>query len=987
MKKQMHRIISVLLCAAMLIGVALIAPIATSAQTDDSEAIGAADSGEEVGAVDNSDSVGANYQCCSDFIGGGGGLVHFKGWAFNRSNTSETLEIHVYIGGPAGSGSAEGNPFNKANVQRADVNKAYGCGSFHGYDFRVTTNKRGSQPVYVYAVGSGGNTQIASATINIGYPNNPTGCFDGATGGTRLVHVDGWAFDIDNQEESIDVHIYIGGPAGSAGAECHGIKANAYRPDVDSVHHRGKYHGFDANISTNKTGTQPVYAYAINIYGGQNVLLNQKTVTISTSSGGNSHTYETIGLNETKSVKISTASEQKYFRFIPGTTGDYTFYSLAGSGVDTKGYLYNSSWSEIAVNDDGGGNSQFKLTKNLTAGTTYYFGAGMYGNKTGSYSFKLISGSSTSKNLNECQCSLSNTSYAYDGSPKTPTVTVKDGNTTLTNGTHYSVSYRNNTAEGTGSAIITGKGNYTGSVTLTFSISRKTYNLNYTNLTFSFENSYRDMGYNPGSSRLREIPRYNYVKIFGDNQYCTNIYNTYRSEWHGCCFGFSAMSTLLYAEDSPVKPSDFGKPTIWNLSTMDWSNKWGGNTRDWIDAMMVSQYGKVMSNKQRETIVKDSNNRSRLNAIRNAARNVKYTGKPINLGVFGISNGHNSGHSILAYGTVVIDSTHEDILCYDNNYCNKERRVHLTTDTSGNVLAWSYQISDQNTWGTGRGNDYLDYIPYETELAVFNGAEKTYAYSTCVMNVSSSSFTVYDADDKKVATVSDGILESGSDDVFQNKFVDLVLDSDSPERKNVMLYMPVGYYKVVNDFDDDFTVWVVDTDRSTTVTTSGDTVEFMVSDESKVNEAYVYTDPGDTYDIFVASSDDTEAGEMRVKGTSEGSIVSTAMDNGSIYLDNCVGATITINGVPIEKCDVAINVDDNDTMSIEMPKNGIVGDVNFDGIINIKDVLALQRFMADFEMMSERQLMAADVNHDGEVTVEDATILQQYLAGYDVTIA
>ncbi|MCD8331166.1 MAG: hypothetical protein LUB63_01355, partial [Oscillospiraceae bacterium] len=52
----------------------------------------------------------------------------------------------------------------------------------------------------------------------------------------------------------------------------------------------------------------------------------------------------------------------------------------------------------------------------------------------------------------------------------TPTVTVKYGSTTLTCGTDYTLTCKNNTNVGTGTVIITGKGNYTGSVTKTFSI-------------------------------------------------------------------------------------------------------------------------------------------------------------------------------------------------------------------------------------------------------------------------------------------------------------------------------------------------------------------------------------------------------------------------------------------------------------------------------------------------------------------------------------
>ena len=61
----------------------------------------------------------------------------------------------------------------------------------------------------------------------------------------------------------------------------------------------------------------------------------------------------------------------------------------------------------------------------------------------------------------------------YSGSALTPAVTVKDGETTLTSGTDYTVSYTDNTNVGTATVTVTYKGNYSGSQTATFAITAK----------------------------------------------------------------------------------------------------------------------------------------------------------------------------------------------------------------------------------------------------------------------------------------------------------------------------------------------------------------------------------------------------------------------------------------------------------------------------------------------------------------------------------
>lgn len=112
--------------------------------------------------------------------------------------------------------------------------------------------------------------------------NYPQGSFDGVSGGMGTVTVSGWAFDRDDLSRSINIHVYVGGPAGS-GAPCYSIKANKERADVESAYPGvGRYHGYFETISTDRTGRQEIYVYAINEENGNyNILLGHKTATIS----------------------------------------------------------------------------------------------------------------------------------------------------------------------------------------------------------------------------------------------------------------------------------------------------------------------------------------------------------------------------------------------------------------------------------------------------------------------------------------------------------------------------------------------------------------------------------------------------------------------------------------------------------------------------------------------------------------------------------
>ena len=72
--------------------------------------------------------------------------------------------------------------------------------------------------------------------------------------------------------------------------------------------------------------------------------------------------------------------------------------------------------------------------------------------------------------ISKASVTLSTSTYAYDGKAKKPGVTVKLNGKTLKNSTDYTASYSNNTKVGTAKVTIKGKGNYTGSVSKTYSI-------------------------------------------------------------------------------------------------------------------------------------------------------------------------------------------------------------------------------------------------------------------------------------------------------------------------------------------------------------------------------------------------------------------------------------------------------------------------------------------------------------------------------------
>ncbi len=61
----------------------------------------------------------------------------------------------------------------------------------------------------------------------------------------------------------------------------------------------------------------------------------------------------------------------------------------------------------------------------------------------------------------------------------------------------------------------------------------------------------------------------------------------------------------------------------------------------------------------------------------------------------------------------------------------------------------------------------------------------------------------------------------------------------------------------------------------------------------------------------------------------------------------------------------------------------MLGDANGDNSVNVNDVTAVQRHVAELEELEGIYCHAADINGDGVVDIDDATELQLYLAEYD----
>ena len=179
------------------------------------------------------------------------------------------------------------------------------------------------------------------ATVNNGY--NPEGYLDSVKSNSPgTITVKGWTVDRDDVNSQLVVHIYVGGPAGS-GAPGYAITANKYRHDVNSVFPGvGDYHGFEETISVSKTGNQPIYAYALNIGGGNiNTLLEQSPLTVN------------IVNNNTTAKPTPTSIKIQPTTISLGAGESYTLTKSVSPSNASTSYTWSSSNTSVATVSNG----------------------------------------------------------------------------------------------------------------------------------------------------------------------------------------------------------------------------------------------------------------------------------------------------------------------------------------------------------------------------------------------------------------------------------------------------------------------------------------------------------------------------------------------------------------------------------------------------------------------------------------------------------
>jgi hypothetical protein len=196
-----------------------------------------------------------------------------RGWALDADAQCYAVFVHVYMDGPAGSGTLL-YPQIRADQPRPDVNNALNVTGEHGFVFALPPAALdGAQhTLYFYAIDTStdGNVQIGNSPFTFtagGGDALPVGVIDNVSAAGVA---NGWAYDPSNPAADLTLEIYLDAPSFLGGQLLGTTTTGQPRPDVNNVFGITGNQGWSYTLPPAAQGDHVLYVEALDLSNNGN---------------------------------------------------------------------------------------------------------------------------------------------------------------------------------------------------------------------------------------------------------------------------------------------------------------------------------------------------------------------------------------------------------------------------------------------------------------------------------------------------------------------------------------------------------------------------------------------------------------------------------------------------------------------------------------------------------------------------------------------
>ena len=418
-------------------------------------------------------------------------------------------------------------------------------------------------------------------------------------------------------------------------------------------------------------------------------------------------------------------------------------------------------------------------------------------------------------------------------------------------------------------------------------------------LSYRFKNQATDFTYPAGYV----IPLARYKLIYGNTALAQQRYvDDARIGWKGNCYGMVATSAMFFQNGNGVSVSSFnrGASVPSDLSVNDRSADFDLTVVDFIEAMQISQRSLTFSRAKKQHLDDFASLCNEVSSSQEKGSNL------VIVCIYGVSQGKNAGHALLAYRLDDVSSTQSRIYVYDcNDPYNGERYITITKNGSGRYTGWLYQLTDTITWGSDYTNGHISYIPYEDYWSDWSNKGNVEVGMNYLM-LNTSDATILDVEQNVVAVFHDGEAVYSRDDIYPATEVGITADGKVYGNSSISVWVPSNaLYKVKNDShsQDEYKAELVNVEQCVSISTTAQSVTLAAEDATKFGRAEI-DEAGCDYTI--AFSPETDAGQSNGviwsgTTTSENTLTLDSR-GGQVTLSGTEGTvSLTVNGEQISR--------------------------------------------------------------------------------------
>ena len=646
---------------------------------------------------------------------------------------------------------------------------------------------------------------------------------------------------------------------------------------------------------------------------------------------------------------------------------------------------------------------------NINVGTARAVLTGI-GSYTGTRELAFTINPPAKRDISGFTATLSQSSYDYDGSAKTPTVTLKNDALVLTQGVDYTVDYSNNIEPGTATVTVNGLGSYTGSRTLNFTIKKK----EEVKPPSTDSDSDTDSDIPQGRERfIWGVDNYNFINHYVTGHFTNDIYrnqinsfylnalkeNLTPSEYevifngvdktpawlddhfNGSCYGMS--STTLLAREGYFPFSTY-QPGAGTLHDLDYPAK---NSLTYPDekynlSSLITYYQMLQ--------VKDATQQKyRTYPKRSHGENIKEIISLLdtnNTVVIGFKKAGWGGHAILGIGYEYGDYTKHDIsyqgrikICDPNKATNDDENYYIYFNTT----TYDWEIPAYDNMGSKYGAVF-NYSSGDIDL-INQGGYLSGTNSSTVTNYIARINAYAISDERSVTKVQESnghyaMMNNAPGDIEEE--YEYILGSESEGVLGYNLYDSNASYKVTQNKTDPMELSI--TYDNCFMSGSSEAGRSVTFDKSGCVE--VRGEKSD-YSMSITSNDEcpTDWFTVKVKGdNSEYVSLSKGTDGWIISGDNLENVNVFANNKYNEAETVFTTMYDS-ALIYEIDQNtiGVAIDADGNGTYETTIVPEPEQRPSDTDTGTDTDpdkptVKKGDVNKDGKVTAKDSMLIQRY---------